>query len=204
MFVKETPTVHTFWTTIGLRSIYDVINHGPNQDWSVLRHQFTRSSAHFRVTSASKNVLNPRAVFNVLCLLVCWRYVPTMDDVEKYKSHKGPVTELHIVDQYMMEVLLFILNITLYSQIEMTSPVTGAEWNTAPFFWRACWVFIDLPSHRHVVGVMMSSLHSSGYHLPARLAAIWLMWARLKAAGGVTDELEDQPTVAFRNISHLM
>lgn len=28
-----------------------------------------------------------------------------MDDVEKYKSHKGPVTELHIVDQYMMEVL---------------------------------------------------------------------------------------------------
>lgn len=32
------------------------------------------------------------------------RYVPTMDDVEMYKSHKGPVAELHIVDQYMMEV----------------------------------------------------------------------------------------------------
>ncbi|XP_061591180.1 uncharacterized protein LOC133456670 [Cololabis saira] len=32
------------------------------------------------------------------------RYVPTVDDVEKYKSHKGPVTELHIVDQYMMEM----------------------------------------------------------------------------------------------------
>ncbi|MEQ2285227.1 hypothetical protein AMECASPLE_029671, partial [Ameca splendens] len=31
------------------------------------------------------------------------RYVPTMDDVEMYKSHKGPVSELHIVDQYMME-----------------------------------------------------------------------------------------------------
>lgn len=27
-----------------------------------------------------------------------------MDDVEKYKSHKGPASELHIVDQYMMEV----------------------------------------------------------------------------------------------------
>lgn len=27
-----------------------------------------------------------------------------MDDVEMYKSYKGPVTELHIVDQYMMEV----------------------------------------------------------------------------------------------------
>lgn len=27
-----------------------------------------------------------------------------MDDVEMYKSHKGAVTELHIVDQYMMEV----------------------------------------------------------------------------------------------------
>lgn len=27
-----------------------------------------------------------------------------MDDVEKYKSHKGPVDDLHIVDQYMMEV----------------------------------------------------------------------------------------------------
>ncbi|XP_070766720.1 uncharacterized protein [Enoplosus armatus] len=32
------------------------------------------------------------------------RYVPTIDDVEMYKSHKGPVTELHIVDQYMMEL----------------------------------------------------------------------------------------------------
>lgn len=32
------------------------------------------------------------------------RYVPTMDDVEMYKSHKGPVTELHVVDQYMMEM----------------------------------------------------------------------------------------------------
>ncbi|KAM6982012.1 uncharacterized protein LKV04_012709 [Tautogolabrus adspersus] len=32
------------------------------------------------------------------------RYVPTMDDVEKYKSHKGPVSELHIVDQFMMEM----------------------------------------------------------------------------------------------------
>ncbi|KAM4610175.1 uncharacterized protein ACJ7VT_013485 isoform 2-T2 [Polymixia lowei] len=32
------------------------------------------------------------------------RYVPTVDDVEMYKSHKGPVTELHIVDRYMMEM----------------------------------------------------------------------------------------------------
>ncbi|XP_017274741.1 formin-like protein 13 [Kryptolebias marmoratus] len=32
------------------------------------------------------------------------RYVPTMDDVEMYKSHKGAVTDLHIVDQYMMEM----------------------------------------------------------------------------------------------------
>ncbi|XP_041860518.1 formin-like protein 13 isoform X2 [Melanotaenia boesemani] len=32
------------------------------------------------------------------------RYVPTMDDAEMYKSLKGPVTELHIVDQYMMEM----------------------------------------------------------------------------------------------------
>lgn len=32
------------------------------------------------------------------------RYVPTVDDVEMYRSHKGPVTDLHIVDQYMMEV----------------------------------------------------------------------------------------------------
>ncbi|KAM9351041.1 uncharacterized protein ABDE67_008339 [Symphorus nematophorus] len=32
------------------------------------------------------------------------RYVPTLEDVEMYKSHKGPVTELHIVDQYMMEM----------------------------------------------------------------------------------------------------
>ncbi|XP_058499144.1 uncharacterized protein LOC131468658 isoform X2 [Solea solea] len=32
------------------------------------------------------------------------RYVPTLDDVEMYKSHKGPVADLHIVDQYMMEM----------------------------------------------------------------------------------------------------
>ncbi|XP_026223482.1 formin-like protein 13 isoform X2 [Anabas testudineus] len=32
------------------------------------------------------------------------RYVPTMDDVEMYKSYSGPVTELHIVDRYMMEL----------------------------------------------------------------------------------------------------
>lgn len=38
--------------------------------------------------------------------LLASRYVPTLDDVEMYKSHKGPVAELHIVDQYMMEVHL--------------------------------------------------------------------------------------------------
>ncbi|XP_023196660.1 formin-like protein 13 [Xiphophorus maculatus] len=32
------------------------------------------------------------------------RYVPTLEDVEMYKSHKGPVSELHIVDRYMMEM----------------------------------------------------------------------------------------------------
>uniref|UniRef100_A0AAZ1X304 FH2 domain-containing protein n=1 Tax=Oreochromis aureus TaxID=47969 RepID=A0AAZ1X304_OREAU len=32
------------------------------------------------------------------------RYVPTMEDVEMYKSYKGPVAEQHIVDQYMMEM----------------------------------------------------------------------------------------------------
>ncbi|XP_028849100.1 delphilin isoform X2 [Denticeps clupeoides] len=32
------------------------------------------------------------------------RYVPTSDDVEMYKSYKGPVSELHIVDQYMLEL----------------------------------------------------------------------------------------------------
>lgn len=32
------------------------------------------------------------------------RYVPTIEDVEMYKSYKGPVAEQHIVDQYMMEM----------------------------------------------------------------------------------------------------
>ncbi|XP_029574671.1 protein diaphanous homolog 1 [Salmo trutta] len=32
------------------------------------------------------------------------RYVPTSDDVEMYKSYKGSVSELHVVDQYMMEM----------------------------------------------------------------------------------------------------
>ncbi|KAJ8258130.1 hypothetical protein GJAV_G00193480 [Gymnothorax javanicus] len=32
------------------------------------------------------------------------RYVPTPDDVEMYKSHKGELSELHVVDQYMMEM----------------------------------------------------------------------------------------------------
>ncbi|XP_061758661.1 uncharacterized protein LOC133554208 isoform X2 [Nerophis ophidion] len=32
------------------------------------------------------------------------RYVPTEEDVEMYQSYKGVVSELHIVDQYMMEM----------------------------------------------------------------------------------------------------
>ncbi|KAM9785596.1 uncharacterized protein ACB057_013960 [Neosynchiropus ocellatus] len=32
------------------------------------------------------------------------RYVPTLEDVEMYKSYKGAVSELHIVDRYMMEM----------------------------------------------------------------------------------------------------
>ncbi|XP_051517827.1 uncharacterized protein LOC127419985 [Myxocyprinus asiaticus] len=32
------------------------------------------------------------------------RYVPTADDIEMYKSYKGDVTDLHVVDQYMMEM----------------------------------------------------------------------------------------------------
>ncbi|MCI4387614.1 hypothetical protein PGIGA_G00076260 [Pangasianodon gigas] len=32
------------------------------------------------------------------------RYVPTPDDIEMYKSYKGDVSELHMVDQYMMEL----------------------------------------------------------------------------------------------------
>ncbi|KAK3518994.1 hypothetical protein QTP70_016186 [Hemibagrus guttatus] len=32
------------------------------------------------------------------------RYVPTPDDIEMYKSYKGDVRELHMVDQYMMEL----------------------------------------------------------------------------------------------------
>lgn len=35
-----------------------------------------------------------------------------MDDVEMYKSYKRPVTELHIVDQYMMEVQFLATRIT--------------------------------------------------------------------------------------------
>lgn len=40
----------------------------------------------------------------VMFVFLCSRYIPTLDDVEMYKSYKGPVTELHIVDQYMLEV----------------------------------------------------------------------------------------------------
>ncbi|MBN3309922.1 FH6 protein, partial [Amia calva] len=32
------------------------------------------------------------------------RYVPTPDDVEMYKSYKGSPSELHLVDQYMMQM----------------------------------------------------------------------------------------------------
>ncbi|XP_035236516.1 formin-F [Anguilla anguilla] len=32
------------------------------------------------------------------------RYVPTPGDIEMYKSYKGQVSELHVVDQYMMEM----------------------------------------------------------------------------------------------------
>lgn len=48
---------------------------------------------------------------DIVVFVLCSRYVPTLDDVEMYKSHKGPVTELHIVDQYMMEVQLLLPHI---------------------------------------------------------------------------------------------
>lgn len=65
---------------------------------------------------------------------------------------------------------------------------------------RVCRVSIHLFAHSHAVGVMTSSYHSSGYHLPACLAVIWPMGGWLKAAGRVTDEQQDQPTVLLRNI----
>ncbi|XP_043086208.1 formin-like protein 3 isoform X2 [Puntigrus tetrazona] len=34
------------------------------------------------------------------------RYVPTPDDIEMYKLHKGDPSELHVVDQYMMELII--------------------------------------------------------------------------------------------------
>jgi len=42
------------------------------------------------------------------------RYVPTADDIEMYKSNKGDLTELHVVDQYMMEVIAEIMDV-IYS-----------------------------------------------------------------------------------------
>lgn len=44
------------------------------------------------------------AVFTFVVFFI--RYVPTLDDIEMYKSHKGNSRELHVVDQYMMEVKL--------------------------------------------------------------------------------------------------
>lgn len=35
--------------------------------------------------------------------------MPTPDDIEMYKSHKGDPSELHVVDQYMMEVIAEIM-----------------------------------------------------------------------------------------------
>lgn len=37
-----------------------------------------------------------------------YRYLHTSDDVEMYKSYKGSVSDLHVVDQYMMEVSAFV------------------------------------------------------------------------------------------------
>ncbi|XP_057176028.1 formin-H isoform X2 [Triplophysa rosa] len=39
------------------------------------------------------------------------RYVPTADDIEMYKSYKGDVNELHVVDRYMLE-MCYILNLS--------------------------------------------------------------------------------------------
>lgn len=51
------------------------------------------------------------------------RYMPTPDDIEMYKSHKGDPNELHVVDQYMMEVKP---RLTLTSHIiaEIMEPIT--------------------------------------------------------------------------------
>lgn len=58
------------------------------------------------------------AVFTFVVFFI--RYVPTPDDIEMYKSHKGDPSELHVVDQYMMEVKL-----TSHLITEITEPITS-------------------------------------------------------------------------------
>lgn len=117
-----------------------------------------------------------------------------MDDVEMYKSYKGHVTELHIVDQYMMEV----------QSLVTWTPLTPAEcWaapsNDAVSLGR---VVIRLPPHSHSVRVITGFYHSFRKHVPACLAVIWPMCAWLKVAGGLADEQQDQPTVQLSNVWH--
>lgn len=53
-----------------------------------------------------------------------------MDDVEMYKSYKGPVTELHIVDQYMKEVQCLATTLKIVMSFGFNLP--RAECNAAP------------------------------------------------------------------------
>lgn len=129
-----------------------------------------------------------------------------------YKSHKGPVAELHIVDQYMMEVhfkyLPQCLNIKKRkgkSNFLWISLVTSDLARRPLDSLRVCvcvcvserGVFSTSSSVAGLWVVVTSSWHSSHYQLAARLQVMWPSYVGgVQAAAALTGEQEDPPTAA--------
>lgn len=112
-----------------------------------------------------------------MCLFITSRYVPTVDDVEMYKSHKGPVTDLHIVDQYMMEVEfqrccsatmsyhLFLRNGVVVSSSDPQATLKKV-FNNLPFS--------PIPQHKENMFTFTVLLKST-----ERMSRVWLFFAEV-------------------------
>lgn len=97
--------------------------------------------------------------FIFLIFFFCPRYVPTIEDVDMYKSHKGPVTDLHIVDQYMMEVR-YKNNQWLSDHLFQTTFSTITTANSNDLTVTLLSVLAALPSpNSHTTGVVTRSHH---------------------------------------------
>ncbi|XP_016310071.1 formin-J-like [Sinocyclocheilus anshuiensis] len=122
------------------------------------------------------------------------KYVPTPDDIEMYKSHKGDPSELHVVDQYMME-MCSILNLSTRLDLLLTmrelpicmedlTPLIIQKIHMCQQLW-ACDSFVSMLEYLLAVGNYLNQNAGKDRAKGFRLSSLTKRPARMKPQGGV-------------------